>query len=82
MNDVDLPAHIDDVVVVEGSVRVEHERLHLGLGAVVPQLGLVNKTTTVNEDQTADMSVGLQFLQFVKQMDVREDRDAVVLHLI
>jgi len=43
------------VVVVEGSVCVKNEALHFRVFLVEPLLGLVNKTTTVDEDETSHL---------------------------
>ena len=55
----DLSLQVDDVVVVEGPVRIEDEGLHLSRALVVPQLTLVDGPATVEEHEAAHVRVGL-----------------------
>ena len=55
----DLPLEVDDVVVVEGPVRIEYEGLYLSSALIVPQLALVDGPSTVEEHEAAHVRVGL-----------------------
>lgn len=82
MDDAQLALFIDDVVVVERSVRIEDEGLHPAFGAVVPHLRLVYESAAVDEDQAARVLIAGQLLQLLEEVQVREDGNAVVLHLV
>ena len=61
MNYVDLTQIVNEVVVVEGSVRVEDEVHDLRVRAVVPLRRLVDEAPAVYEYQTAHLNKRFDF---------------------
>ena len=57
MHDEDLTLQVDDVVVVEWPVCVKDEGLHLPCVVVIPQLGLVDGASAVEEHEAAHVGV-------------------------
>jgi hypothetical protein len=92
MDYVDLPQVVNEVVMVEGSVWVEDKVHHFFLWFVVPLGRLVDKASTVDEDQASHLKQYNQaltyviypwkFLKFGEKVHVGEHRDAIILHLI
>lgn len=60
MHDEDLPLQVNYVVVVERSVCVKDECLHLSRVVVIPELALVNGASTIEEDEAAHVGVRLE----------------------
>ena len=51
-----IPVLVNDVLMDEGSMRVEDERLDFELWMIEPELGLIYKIPTVFEDQIANLN--------------------------
>jgi hypothetical protein len=47
---------VDDIVVIEWSMRVEDKSLNSRFLPIIPKLGLIYLTTTVNKDYTSDLA--------------------------
>jgi len=60
VHDEDLPLQVNDVVVVERSVCVKDECLDLSRVVVIPELALVDGTSTIEEDEAAHVGVRLE----------------------
>ena len=56
MHYIDLPILVNDVLMIERSMRVEYERLNFELWLIEPELSLIYKAPTVYEDQTAHLN--------------------------
>jgi hypothetical protein len=65
MDNVYFPMLVDNVVVMEGSMRIENEQLNTRVMCVVPQRGLIDKTTTVDEQETSHKGVPLKLFQLI-----------------
>ena len=57
MNDVDLPQVVNEIVMMEGSMRVKDEVHHFWVRFIVPLGRLVNEPSTVNEDQASHLNL-------------------------
>lgn len=55
MDNIDLPKMINEVIVVEGTVRVEYEVLDIRVRLIVPLDGLVDEAPAVNENQASHL---------------------------
>lgn len=55
MNYVDLPQAVNEIVVVKRAVGVEDKVHHFRVCSIVPLGSLINKTSTINEDQASHL---------------------------